>query len=488
MATKLVDRLREDRPGFTASQGGAECEMRRKNRAGCLKHAERSFAQTTQCQQMNAISTLLSMEDSVFIVHAPDGCSGCASMFNEVYKVGQYHRGARYAKNAHIISSSFDESDVIMGGEKKLRETIQEAVQRYQPKIIFLFASCSSGIIGDDIDAVADNLQPKYPDTILIPIHCEGFKSKIHSTGFDVVFNAIQNRIIGDSRPETIPGLVNLFATTSISYADQKEMERMLNAIGLEVNYIPFFSSVEKLRRIPAAEYSVSVCQVFADTYMEYLKNEYGIPYVITGMPVGTRSTDRWLLEIAKLTGREQAAEEFIAREKAAVMPEIEKLRAVTAGKRVFICAGTGRGLAAATLIEDYDMKLVGIQSPTYEDAFVEDYERLTPFHGEDFIIDVATMQPFEQVNLVNRLKPDFFIGIGEWVNKLGIPNTHILDGKRPTFGYQGVLYLGHKIEVALENTAWPDKMAKHIKLPYKESWYQQSAFKYMKNREANEA
>ena len=221
---------------------------------------------------------------------------------------------------------------------------------------------------------------------------------------------------------------------------------------------------------------------------MEYLKQEYGIPYVITGMPVGTRATDRWLLEIGKLTGREKEAAEFIAREKAAVTAEIEKLREKTSGKRVFICTGTGRGVAAATLIEDYDMKLVGIQSPTYEDAYVEDYKRLAEFHGDDFIIDVATMQPFEQVNLVNKLKPDFFIGIGSWVNKLGIPSTHILDGKRPTFGYRGVVYLGHKLEVALINTAWADKMAKHVKLPYKESWYQENAFKYMKGREAEGA
>lgn len=485
MSEKLIDEVRELRPGFTSSQGGTECFLRKKSRGGCLKQAERIFAQTTQCQQMNAISTLLSMDDSVFIVHAPDGCSGCASMFNESYKVGQYHRGKRLAKNARIISSSFDEFDVIAGGEGKLESSIKEAIRRYNPKIVFLFASCSSGIIGDDIDSVAARLQKDYDKTVLIPIHCEGFKSKIHSTGFDVVFNAIQNYIIGDYRPVKESGLVNIFATTSIGYADQLELERMLNALGLEVNYIPFFSSYEKLRRIPAAEYSVSVCQVFADTYMKFLEQEYGIPYVITGMPVGTRSTDRWLTEIGKLVGKEEEAAAFLEAERSAVMPEIEELRGKIEGNRVFICTGTGRGVAAATLIEDYNMKLVGIQSPTYEDAYVEDFERLAEFHGDEFIIDVATMQPFEQVNLVKKLKPDFFIGMGMWVNKLGIPNTHILEPKRPTFGYRGVVYLGRKIAIALENTAWPDKMSKHRRLPYRDSWYEKDAFSYMKQEEA---
>lgn len=486
MAKILIDQLREKRPGFTSSQGDTEKKLCDKSRSGCLKQADRTFAQTTQCQQMNAIATLLSMEDSIFVVHAPDGCSGCASFFNEMYKVGQYHRGARVAKNAHIISTSISEEDVIRGGEKKLAQAIEDGIKRYDPKIVFIFASCSSGIIGDDIDAVSEELQKKYEKAILIPIHCEGFKSKIHSTGFDVVFNAIQNHIIGEYRPEKIKGLVNVFATTSIGFADQQELERMIKALGLEVNYIPFFSSYDKLRRIPAAEFSVSVCQVFADTYMKFLEEEYGIPHVITGMPIGTRSTERWLTAIGKMVGKEKEAEEFLAKERAAVIDEISELREKIQGKRVFVCTGTGRGLAAATLIEDYNMKLVGIQAPTYEDAYVDDYRKLAEFHGDDYIIDVATMQPFEQVNLVNRLKPDFFIGMGEWVNKLGIPNTHILEPKRPTFGYRGVVYLGRKVETALENTAWADKMAKHRKLPYKESWYEESAFKYMKKEGEN--
>ena len=102
----------------------------------------------------------------------------------------------------------------------------------------FIYASCASGIIGDDIDAIAYDLQEEYPDTVLVPIHCEGFKSKICASGFDAAFLAINKYIL---KKESVPkekGLVNLFAPTTVSYADQKEMERMLHNIGVEVNYI----------------------------------------------------------------------------------------------------------------------------------------------------------------------------------------------------------------------------------------------------------
>ena len=82
---------------------------------------------------------------------------------------------------------------------------------------------------------------------------------------------------------------------------------------------------------------------------------------------------------------------------------------------------------------------------------------------------------------LVNKLKPDAFIGVPDWAAKLGIPTTHVLDGKRPTMGYDGLLYLGNKIADQLQNPGFNVKLAQHVKLPYKDFWYQENAFKYIK-------
>lgn len=61
------------------------------------------------------------------------------------------------------------------------------------------------------------------------------------------------------------------------------------------------------------------------------------------------------------------------------------------------------------------------------------------------------------------------------------IPTTHVLDGKRPTMGYDGLLFLGNKIADQLQNPGFNVKLAQHVKLPYKDSWYQENAFKYIK-------
>jgi nitrogenase molybdenum-iron protein alpha chain len=84
-------------------------------------------------------------------------------------------------------------------------------------------------------------------------------------------------------------------------------------------------------------------------------------------------------------------------------------------------------------------------------------------------------------VNLVQRLKPDVFIGVPMWAAKLGIPTTHILDIKRPTMGYRNLVYLGNKIACQIENPGYNKNIAKSARLPYKKTWYDEDAFKYIK-------
>ena len=430
-------------------------------------------------------SCLMSLEDAVFIAHSPQGCVGCTAMAVDQYRVGQAHRGVQHIKNPRVIVTNLDQKSVIFGGENKLKETVRTAIERYNPKIIFVFASCASGIIGDDIDAITRNLEEEYPGKLVIPIHCEGFKSKVCASGFDAAFISINKHILQGKQVPKNDKLINLFAPVSISYADQLEMERMINKLGMEVNYIPFFSNLEKIKQIPSAVASTSICKVFADEFMKQLEEEYGIPYSHTVMPIGVRNTDKWFMGIAKTIGKEEEAQKIIEEEHKRILPLVAEIRERLQGKRVFICGGTGRSFAAAALVEDFGMQLVGLETPTYDEDADDDIRYLNEVHGE-YVVDIANMQPFEQVNLLNRLKPDVFIGIPDWAAKLGIPTTHVLDMKRPTMGYDGLLFLGRKMADQMENPGFNKKLAAHVKLPYKQSWYEQDPFTYIEGGEEN--
>lgn len=106
--------------------------------------------------------------------------------------------------------------------------------------------------------------------------------------------------------------------------------------------------------------------------------------------------------------GKEKEAEEIIAQEHKHIEPLVAAIRERLQGKRVFICGGTGRSFAEAALIDDFGMELVELETPTYDDDAQVDIEYLNGIH-KDFVVGIANMQPFEQVNLVNKLKPDAF-------------------------------------------------------------------------------
>ena len=73
----------------------------------------------------------------------------------------------------------------MFGASEKLRAAIRLAKERYNPKAIFIAMACATAIIGEDIDSVAEELEPEVGVPV-IPLHCEGFRSKHWSTGAPV--------------------------------------------------------------------------------------------------------------------------------------------------------------------------------------------------------------------------------------------------------------------------------------------------------------
>ncbi len=175
MEKAINDTIRDVHPGFTDAQAGSAGEIRNKAKTGCLKKAHRKFEQGIQCVQVNSMHALASIQNSGLIMHSPYGCAACAS-FAAVERFNVYkHQRGEELQGGTIITTALGEKEVILGGEKRLEETVRTAIERHSPKMVFILASCAAAIIGDDIDAVAGRMQDEYPDVIFAPIHCEGF-------------------------------------------------------------------------------------------------------------------------------------------------------------------------------------------------------------------------------------------------------------------------------------------------------------------------
>lgn len=126
------------------------------------------------CSYMACRGLMMSgIEDVLLITHGPVGCA----YFSGINGYRGPNGAPRPRHIARTFSTHMDETDVIFGGEGKLADSIDEAVERYAPEAIAICATCPVGLIGDDIGQVARDAAERHGVDIL-PLSCEGFKSE----------------------------------------------------------------------------------------------------------------------------------------------------------------------------------------------------------------------------------------------------------------------------------------------------------------------
>ncbi len=490
---------REERLGASITYGGSICSLAKQGKGCCLDSQERSFTQGSICLLLPGLAMLNSIPDSVVLLHGAIGCGSCSLSQNANVRSGGAIRWGR-TKDALWLSTALNESEVVNGGESKLEGAIRKADQRYRPATIIVVAGCVPGIIGDDIDGLAARLQPEINAKIL-PVHCEGFKTKIWATAYDAVYHSIGRNLM--DQPEKTLGLiadeleelkeryrfsrtVNLMNVSSMGRVDELELIRLLNALGLEVNVFPVFTKPEEMYKVTQAALSISTCPTHDDYFLKHLQEKYGVPYILKHMPIGIQNTGDWLREVAAFFHLEEEAEKLIRQEEADLQTALREFKPVFAGKKVFISAGEIRAFANGYLLTELGFEICGIRS-FHHDQFAElEYQKLASICPGDFPVNIANAQPFEEANLLKKLKPDLFLG--HWngnatASKLGIATHVIYNTGFNYIGYKGAYELARRLYRQLNNPSLNRNLSEHLTLPYSQNWYQRNPFHYIKSQ-----
>ena len=102
--------------------------------------------------------------------------------------------------------------EIVHGGEDTLARTIRQASE-LPISALFVISACGPEIVGDDIVAVCEDLQPemRFP---LIPISSPGFRGSQYD-GIDIALDTILHRLVQPG-VEKIPGSVCLIAPHAI--------------------------------------------------------------------------------------------------------------------------------------------------------------------------------------------------------------------------------------------------------------------------------
>ncbi|WP_371366580.1 Light-independent protochlorophyllide reductase subunit B [Sporomusa rhizae] len=477
---------REDRLKACIAHGSTLGAVSHRRMRCCMPDKERSFTQNSICLLLPALGTMNTIPNSLVLMHGGLGCGSSCHGGNAAVRGGNTQRWG-VVKDGRWLSTGLTEAEVIGGGEPKLAEAIIEADRRYRPEVIFVVASCVPGIIGDDVNGVVEQTQPEVAAKLLA-VHCEGFKTKIWATAYDAVYHAIGRTLLPDAVAEKSdkkkPGkTVNLMNMSSMGRVDEIELERLLKALGFEVNIFPVFTDPSAMQRMAEADLSISTCPTHDDYMLNHLKEKYQVPFIIRHMPIGIKNTGKWLQDVADFFGLRQAAQELIAQEEAELAEALAPLKPLFKGKKAFSSAGEFRALSTAILLAELGFEVVGIRA-FHHDEFAEvEYAKLAKLTGEDYPLNIANCQPFEEANLLRKIQPDVFLGHmngNSTAAKLGIPTHVIYNTGLHYVGYRGAYELARRLYRQLKNPRFNANLSRFVKLPYQESWYQQNPFKYI--------
>jgi len=491
--------VREDRLRACNAYGGSCDNLVDQSKKGCLNGIKRTFSQTQGCQLNLSLAILNTIRDSVVIVHGPLGCGGASLSVAGVNKNFQQLRDTS-ARGLLWVNTNMGESEVINGGEDNLRDAILHAEKEFRPSAIIIVNSCVPAIIGDDIDSVVERVQGEIKARI-VPVHCEGFKTKIMASAYDAVYHGILRNLIPalDADAAAIPKpdektqleelqekyrisrTVNVLNVSSMSRVDEYELVRLLKALELNLNILPCYSHPEDFLKATEAALNVSICATHDDYFVEHLQTKYNIPFILRTIPIGIKYTNRWLLDIAKFFGNEEAAQRFIDQETKLLEEALVPYRALFKGKKVVIGGGEIRVVANAELLTYLGFEVVGMRAYHYDQFADEMLEEVSESDKVPF--NVATGQPFEQANLLANLKPDLYVGhVGGngWAGKQGIPVLPIFHQSNIFLGYTGVFEFARRLARVLRNPSFNRNLGENTKLPYFPNWYEKDAFSYI--------
>ncbi|MFZ5986544.1 MAG: nitrogenase iron-molybdenum cofactor biosynthesis protein NifE [Bacillota bacterium] len=438
---KTTDVL-EDRKEFICfksdnSQGGLKCE----------KDSIAGSVSQRACVYCGARVVLNPITDAYHIVHGP---IGCASYTWDIR--GSLTSGPETYRNS--FSTDLREQDVVFGGEKKLSAAIDEIVEKYSPKLIFVYATCIVGVIGDDIDAVCKRAEQKY-NIRVIPVKSSGFAGN-KSMGYKAACKALI-KLMGDNVPDKVRG-INFLGDFNLA-GEIWIITNYLKQIGIDViSKITGDSRFEEIKRAPEASLNIVQCAGSMTSLAKEMEAKYNIPFVKVSF-FGIEDTCASIMKVAEAYGDKQVqlkARQMVFNERLKIEPKLSYYRKRLEGKRAAIYVGGGfKAISLIKQFADLGMKTVMVGTQT---GRAEEYEVIKNIADEGTVI-LDDTNPAELEKFIKEKGADILVGgVKErpLAYKLGIAFCdHNHERKHPLCGFEGAVNFAKEIDLTINSPVW---------------------------------
>jgi nitrogenase molybdenum-iron protein alpha chain len=457
--------------GLRAAKGCSECSPRK-----------RCFSQSSMCNNTCAVGQVFGIADAAVVLHGPAGCASLA-MGGYLNDLLSEATGTIPRDHAAFTCTNMKEADTVFGAVEKLKDTIVRTYERYRPRAIFVASSCVSGVIGEDLEGIIDDLREIVPVPVA-PVHCEGFKTHIWASGFDAAFHAILKYIVHPPQRRTNRVNVINFAGGT-SWNSRQEVTSLLAALGAEPTFLLSTSTIAELERISEAAATISTCGTLSTYLGNGLEQLYGVPFIHSLQPHGIAGYEDMVRQLAAVVGKEKEAEAYLAHERDKYLPQIDDFARRLKGRRAMIAMGPSFAQNYARILTELGLEVEHVAAWHLDDRY--DDGQLPPalrhqfeHSRKDYPFSVNHLQNHEFINILKRLNPDVFVtrhpaGMVVWSMKLGIPAYNVRD-EYTAFGYVGTLRFAKALHYTIANRSFTDNLARHVRLPYTPWWYEQPA------------
>lgn len=220
------------------------------------------------CPLMGAMMTICEIDNSVMVVIGPDECA----YYTKLATSG----GAMQANGCEIVSVVLNQHDVTFGCQEKMDEAFAELMEEFSPEAVYLVTTCVVEVIGDDIEAMAQQYSAQYGLPVIV-VHAENFKTDDHMPGIE---HTMEASIALMEKQPVCEDCVNILGLRLGNFANT-EAARYLKESGVcTAMMLPGKTSPEEIRTAPRAKCNIVVHPVGLPL-AKAMQEKFDTPYVV---------------------------------------------------------------------------------------------------------------------------------------------------------------------------------------------------------------
>ncbi len=211
-----------------------------------------------------------------------------------------------------VTASIVDRHVLARGSQEKVVETITRKDREEKPDLIVLTPTCTSSILQEDLQSFVERATMESKSDVVLADVNHYRVNELQAA--DRTLEQIIRFYIEKGKKEgklnttkTLKPSANLLGMFTLGFHhqhDSRELKRLLNDLGVEVNQVvPEGGSISKLKELPKAWFNVVPYREIGLMAASYLEKDLGIPFVST-TPMGVIDTASFIREVTAVINK----------------------------------------------------------------------------------------------------------------------------------------------------------------------------------------